>query len=201
MTIFVSKAPLVWGALDVPLIGLEKDWHGAPLQAPAAYALAMDDRRLWFIAHHRRPAQLHPHARPGKFQAELWKHDVAEFFLADPGSGRYFEFNLSPNGAWWTCEFTAPRVRAEEVDIVMPEVETFSDMAVDGAWLVAMSVPLDLLRARLNFGPGIRANVTMILESPEQRFVTAADLGGGVPDYHRPGNYPEASFVPLVGNA
>ena len=200
MTIFTSKAPLAWGSLDVPMLGLEKDWHGVALQPPAGYALAMDERRLWFIAHHRRPAQLHPLARPGKFQAELWRHDVAEFFLADPVSGRYFEFNLSPNGAWWTCEFTAPRVRAEPTDIVMPEVETFSDMAVDGSWLVAMSVPLDLLKARLNFGPGIKANVTMILESPDQRFITAADLGGGEPNYHLPERFPEVSFVPCAEN-
>lgn len=201
MTIFTSKVPLIWGQLDVPLLGIEKDWHGEPLQPPAAYALAMDAHRLWFIAHHRRPARLHPLARPGKFQAELWHHDVAECFLADPVSGRYFEFNLAPSGAWWSCEFTAPRVRAEEIDIVMPEVATFSDMAVDGAWLVAMSIPLDLLRARLNFGPGIRANVTMILESPAQRFITAADLGGGEPDYHLPGRFPEAAFTPLPGNS
>ena len=134
------------------------------------------------------------------FQAELWRYDVAELFLADPVSGRYFEFNLSPNGAWWTCELTAPRVRAEEIDIVIPEVETFSDMAVDGSWLAAMSVPLDLLRARLNFGAGTRANVTMILESPEQRFITASDLGGGEPDFHQPGRFPEVSFIPLAGN-
>lgn len=201
MTIFTSKAPLIWGQLDVPMLGIEKDWHGEPLQPPAAYALAMDARRLWFIAHHRKPAQLHPLARPGRFQAELWRHDVAECFLADPVSGRYFEFNLSPNGAWWSCEFTAPRVRAEEIDIVMPEIETFSDMSVDGAWIVAMSIPLDLLRARLNFGPGIRANVAMILESPAQRFITATDLGGGEPDYHLPGRFPEASFTPVRGNS
>jgi hypothetical protein len=200
MTIFTSKVPLIWGKLDVPMLGLEKDWYGTALQPPAGYALAMDDHKLWFIAHHRKPAYIHPQARPGRFQAELWRYDVAELFLADPVSGRYFEFNLAPNGAWWTCELTAPRVRAEEIDIAMPEVETFSDMAVDGAWLVAMSIPLDLLRARLNFGQGIRANVTMILESPEQRFISASDLGGGEPDYHLPARYPEAIFVPLPAN-
>ena len=197
MTIFTSNRPLKWGALDVPMLGLEKDWHGRSLQPPAAYALAMDDQRLWLIAHHRRPAQLHPLAKPGLFQAELWRHDLAELFLADPASGRYFEFNLAPNGAWWCCEFTAPRVRAEAIDIAMPDVATYADMAADGSWLVAMSMPLDLLIARLNFGATTRANVTMILESPAQRFVTAADLGGGEPNYHLPDRYPQVTFVPL----
>lgn len=198
MTIFTRERPLIWGELDVPLLGLEKDWQGAALQPPAAFSLVRDGRMLWFIAHHRRAAELHPQARPGKFQAELWRHDVAELFLADPVSGRYFEFHLAPNGAWWCCEFTAPRQRAEETDIAMPEVATFSDMAPDGAWVAAMAIPLDLLRARLDFGPETRANVTMILESPNRRFISAADLGGGVPDFHQPAGFPRISFAPLA---
>ncbi len=198
MTIFTSERPLRWGELDVPMLGLEKDWQGARLEPAAAYSLAQDGRMLWFIAHHWRAAQLHPQARPGMFQAELWRHDVAELFIADAVSGRYFEFNLAANGAWWSCEFTAPRQRAEEMDIAMPEVATFSDMAADGAWVAAMAIPLDLLRARLDFGPQTRANVTMILESPQQRFVSAADLGGGAPDFHQPECFPEITFAPLV---
>jgi hypothetical protein len=129
---------------------------------------------LWFLAHHRRPADLHPAARPGGFQAELWRYDVAELFLSHPGSGRYFEFNLAPNGAWWCCEFTAARRRAESIDIAMPEVATFADLAADGSWLAAMAI------------------------SPDQRFVSAADLGGGAPDFHRPLVFPEVKFAPLA---
>ena len=194
MTIFTSPDPLQWGALDVPLLGIAKDWHGAPVEPPAGFALAVDGRRLWFVAHHRAAAGLHPQARPGAFQAELWKHDVAELFIADPASGRYFEFNLAPNGAWWSCEFTAPRVRAEQCDIAMPEIATFADMAADGAWVAAMAIPLDLLKARLDFGPRSLANVTLILGSPEQQFLTAADLGGGAPDFHQPHRFPRVVF-------
>lgn len=199
MTIFTSPRPLRWGQLDLPLFGLAKDWSGTPVQPAAAFSLAVDGQRLWFAAHHRRPAQLHPRSRPGAFQAELWRYDVAELFLADPVSGRYFEFNLAPNGAWWSCEFTAPRVRAEETDIVMPEVATFSDMAPDGSWLAAMAIPIDLLQARLDFGPLSRANVTMILESPDQKFVTATNLGGGEPDFHQPQRFAGITFAPLPG--
>jgi hypothetical protein len=198
MTIFTSPRPLQWGALDVPLLGIAKDWHGAPVEPAAGFALATDDRRLWFIAHHRAAARLHPQARPGVFQRDLWKHDVAELFLADSASGRYFEFNLAPNGAWWSCEFTAPRVRAEACDIAMPEVATFADLAADGAWVAAMAIPLDLLKARLDFGPQSRANVTMVLGSPEQRFLTAADLGGGEPDFHRPERFPQVKFQTML---
>lgn len=198
MTIFTSVRPLVWGQLEVPMLGLEHDWQGAPLQPPAAYSLALDEQRLWFIVHHRRAAQLHPLARPGRFQAELWRYDVAELFIADPGSGRYFEFNLAPNGAWWCCEFAAPRIRAEEMDIAMPEVATFSDLAADGAWLAAMAIPLDLLKARLDFGPRSRVNVALMLEAPARTLVTAADLGDGGADFHQPHRFPEVVFAPLA---
>lgn len=197
MTIFTSPRPLMWGELDVPMLGLQKDWQGLTVQPSAAFSLAMDDTRLWFIAHHRKPADLHPLARPGDFQAGLWNHDVAELFIADPATGRYFEFNLAPNGAWWSCEFTAARVREEEIDIAMPEVATFSDMAPDGSWVAAMALPLDLLKVRLGFGPESRINVSMILESPQQRFLTAVDLGGGAPDFHRPDRFSKVAFAPL----
>lgn len=197
MIIFESPLQLVWGELDIPLLGLAKDLVGAPVEPPAAFCLATDPQHLWFIANHRRPAQIHPQARPGAFQAELWKYDVAELFVADPVSGRYFEFNLAPNGAWWTCEFTAPRSRADEAEIAMPDVATFSEMAPDGSWLAAMAIPLDLLRARINFGTGSRLNVTMILNSPEQRFLSATDLGPGEPDFHQPLRFAEVEFVPF----
>ncbi len=197
MTIFTSPRPLVWGGLDVPLLGLEKDVHGVALQTPAGFSVVADGRHLWFIANHRRPARIHPQARPGAFQAGLWQHDVAELFLADPVSGRYFEFNLAANGAWWTCEFSAPRVRADEAEIAMPEVATFSDLAPDGSWLAAMAIPLDLLRARLDFGPATRMNVAMILESPAQKFVSASDLGSGPPDFHQLQRFSQVSFLPL----
>jgi len=197
MTIFTSPRPLQWGELDVPLLGIPKDWDGRPVEPPAGFSLAADSRRLWFVAHHRQPASLHPLARPGQFQAELWQHDVAELFIGDSVSGRYFEFNLAANGAWWSCEFTAPRTRAEECDIAMPEVATFADMAADGAWVAAMAIPLDLLKARLDFGPQSHANVTFVLGSPAQRFLTAADLGGGRPDFHRPARFPKLVFHSL----
>ncbi len=197
MTVFTNPRALVWGELDVSLFGLAKDLNGMLLDPPAAFSLATDTQHLWFIANHRKPALVHPQARPGAFQAKLWKYDVAELFLSDPVSGRYFEFNLSPNGAWWTCEFTGPRLRADAVDIAMPEVATFSELSADGSWLAAMAIPLDLLRARLDFGAETRINVTMTLESPQQRFLSANPLGGGAPDFHQPECFTQVRFVPL----
>lgn len=187
--------PLEWGGLDLPLFGLARDWDGVAVEPPAAFSLAVDARHLWFVAMHRSAADLHPRARPGAFQAELWQHDVAELFIADPASGRYFEFNLAPNGAWWSCEFRAPRQREEEIDIAMPEVASFSELSADGSWLAALCLPLDLLRARLDFGLQSRLNVAFILRSPQQIFLSANDLGGGMPDFHQPDRFSPVSFA------
>lgn len=197
MTVFESKKPLAWGELDVPLLGLSKDWHGDTIASPAGFSLAMDERRLWFIATHRAPASLHPQSRPGKFQPGLWEHDVAELFLAAPGGDRYFEFNLAPNGAWWTCEFKAPRQREEEAEIPMPEIATFTELAPDGGWVAAMAIPLDLLRSRIDFGPRSLANVTFILGHPLPKYLSATDLGAGEPDFHRPERFAPVRFAAI----
>jgi hypothetical protein len=58
-----------------------------------------------------------------------------------------------------------------------------------------MSIPLDLLQARIDFGENTRANVCFILDSPDQRFLTATDLGGGEPDFHQPARFPKLTFI------
>ncbi|MCW1921908.1 hypothetical protein OKA05_05050 [Luteolibacter arcticus] len=195
MTVIRCAQPLVWGELDVPLFGISKDWYGAEVAPQAAFCVAVDPRSLWFVASHPKPAKLHPAARPARFVPELWKYDVAELFLTDPTSGRYFEFNLSPNAAWWSCEFTAPRQRAEETDIAFPDVATFAELAPDGGWVAAMAISREVLEARLNFGETTKLNVTFILGSPEQRFLSAVNLGEGEADFHRPERFSTVKFV------
>ncbi len=190
-----SEKPLAWGELDLPLFGIDRDWHGKPVEPALGWSLAEDGERLWFVASHGRAARLHPKARPGGFLPGLWQHDVAELFLGHPASGIYFEFNLAPNGAWWSCQFNAPRQRREEVEIAMPEVATFAELSPEGGWLAAMALPLDLLRARLDFGEATTANASFIVGSPEQRFLSASPLGAGEPDFHRPDRFPTLRFV------
>jgi hypothetical protein len=171
------------------MFGILADTNGESISPPAAYALVADPLRLWFIAARAAPAQIQPGALPGEFHVNLWQHDTAELFLAGPADGRYFEFNLAPNGAWWSCEFRGPRIRVDEVEIAFPEVATFADLAPDGGWLAAMAIPLNLLRARLDFGAGTTCNVAFIVNSPHQRFLSASQLGAGPADFHQPGKF------------
>lgn len=194
MNIEVSDKPLAWGELDLSLFGISEDFAGNQLDPKPVYGFAVDQQYLWFVAAHQQSPVIHPDARPGAFQAELWKYDVAEFFILDPSCGHYLEFNLSPNSAWWSAEFSAPRIRSEVVDHPFPGVATYADMSANGSWLAAAALPLEQLRKRLNFGSHSRLNVSFIINSPEQRFASAAKLEAAVPDFHLPDQFPEAKF-------
>jgi hypothetical protein len=194
MNIEIADKPLRWGELDVNLFGIEGDWDGEKFAKPMTFSLAVDKDYLWFVAGHQQPASIHPDAKPGSFQAELWKHDVSEFFLLDPSTGKYLEFNLAANGAWWSAMFTAPRVRESEEEVPFQEVATYADLAPDGSWMAAAAIPLKHLRSELNFGDGSQMNVAFIVNSPDQKLATAADLGKGEPDFHQPDKFKKVNF-------
>lgn len=151
------------------------------------------------MAEHDSPPTCHPSARPGAFQAELWKFDVAEFFLSDPRTGRYLEFNLAPNGAWWSCLFRAPLDRCHPEDEPLPGVRTETTARPTG-WHAEATLPLTWLREQLHFGDNSRLNATFILNSPQQRFFTAVPLGGRDPAFHQPDSFSAITFVPRNGS-
>lgn len=194
MNIEVKEQKIAWGALDVALFGITKDWYGKPLEKPAAFGLAVDPDYLWFVAAHQRPATIHPDARPGEFQLGLFDYDVAEFFLADPESGNYFEFNLAPNGAWWSCEFAGVRERVVYEGMPVEGVATYADLSPDGSWLAAAAVPLHYLKSKFNFGDASKMNVCFILESPKAKFLSAASIDCEEPNYHVPESFSKVTF-------
>ena len=194
MNIEVSDKPLRWGSLDLSLFGVDQDWDGNKVEPQVAFGFAVDQDYLWFVAAHQTPPALHPDAQPGAFQTELWKYDVAEFFLLDPESGRYLEFNLAPNGAWWSAEFSAPRIRTEIGEHPFPEVATYAEIADDGSWMAAAALPISQLRERFHFGAESRLNACFIINSPEQQFLSAAKLNAPEPDFHLPDQFPKVHF-------
>ena len=109
-----------------------------------------------------------------------------ELFIKDAHSDRYLEFNLAPNGAWWSAEFTSPRVKADNEDIPIVGVRTYAKISGDGCWQAAASIPLSFLESDFSFGQGSRINVTFIVDSPEQKFLSVAELRGAKPDFHQP---------------
>lgn len=185
MEIRVLPEPFCWSQADrIPLQEICHDWHGRSIAPPAGFALLEDPVHLWLLACRESPANAHPAGDCGDFQAGLWKYDVAELFIAPAGGVGYLEFNLSPRGAWWVERFCAPR-QLRPLD-GLPGVVTHACAAGPCGWRAALGIPLGWLREEVAWGDGVRANVNFILESPQQLFLSACDLGGGEPDFHRP---------------
>lgn len=162
-----------------PSIPLSTDWFGAPLASAIEIHLGLSGDRILFGTHGVGIPRC-ADATPGAFIEGLWESDVVELFLGEPGSTRYQEFNLSPRGAWWTMSFSGYRSRM--TTDAMPGVRCYADV-VGEAWRAAMEIPLRELTIAWSPDNG-NVNVTAVHGSPQQ-FATAANLGGGEPDFHR----------------
>jgi len=92
-----------------PLTSLAGDWFENEVNPPVFFSFALEGDVFVFRSSRQPAALCHPGARSGLFHEQLWEYDVAEFFLSDPVTGNYLEFNLSPNGAHWACLFGSPR--------------------------------------------------------------------------------------------
>lgn len=175
-----------------PFTQIDTDWFGQTINPPVFFRFELSRSALTFSAKRSHPAESHPDACSGAFLAELWKFDVAEFFLTDPVTNHYLEFNLSPNGAHWCAEFSAPLklVREHDVEAISSQGDPLSNR-----WSASAVIELDWLREQFHFGPNSRLNASFILDSPNQRFLTATHLGEGDPDFHRPHAYSAISII------
>ncbi len=186
---FVRNFATMIDPRTVPVTPITTDWFGKAVASPTAFGFATDPDHFHFRATRDAPACVHPDARPGVFTPNLWQFDAAEFFLVHPDTGRYLEFNLAPNGAWWSCEFTAPRRRSRPDDIPFPDVTTAGRIKENG-WEATASLPLPALRTHFGFGPDSRLNATFTIAKPTPIFLTASPLGPGEPDFHQPDRLP-----------
>ncbi|YCM43720.1 hypothetical protein V2O64_20655 [Verrucomicrobiaceae bacterium 227] len=199
-SIRIITAPRAPHFEDLQTLGqsIPSDWFGQSLTIPTRVLFWIADERLHFLAHASQgPGQHHPDSRPSQYHAELWKYDVAEFFLLDPRTGQYLEFNLAPNGAWWSCGFSSPRTPSPGEPTAIPDLETHTRQE-DRSWSAHASLPLAWLREHYHFGEPSKINATLILRSPDQIFLTAAAPPGGAPDFHRPDQFLKVEFTALA---
>ncbi len=168
-----------WQALD-------QEWFGSAVEPPFEFRFWLSEEALHFAARRAAPALLHPEAREGRFQELLWKYDTAEFFVATPEGDRYMEFNLAPNGSWWSAAFTEPRVVNPAVPPVPQGVVAHGHADATG-WECEARLPLAYL-ALMGIHPGLapcRLAAAAILNSPQQVFLTTSTDTSGSPDFHR----------------
>ena len=162
---------------------LKTDWFGTALCPPIESLLRMDSKGIFFQATRATAGSSHPQSQPSQFTEELWHYDVAEAFFLEPESGRYLEVNLAPNGAWWACWHSGPRIREKQqpaFDSVVAQGESHPDR-----WQAHIFLPQNLFSSMKT----LRFNITFILNSPAQTFHSLAKLPGEQPDFHQPDSF------------
>lgn len=168
---------------------LVQDWFDSPVEPPLTTSLSAEGNQFIFTAQQALPCLPHPDAEQGVFRPELWKFDVVEVFFCEPKTGAYLEINLAPSGGWWACWFDHVRVARA----VQPDFSKISARGeVTGAgWEASITIPLSLFEQP----ESLHYNITAIIDSPQQRFLTAFPLGCQEPDFHRPSHF-QPLFAP-----
>lgn len=163
---------------NLPLARLESSLAGPP-RAEILYAVALEPENLWFGGEVRAQPRFDVSAEG--FTEGLWNFDCLELFVHCPASGRYAEFNLAPNGAWWSCLFSSPRVRIPAERIL---VETTFSAEEWKAWA---KISRAALVAAIGEEPWT-ANFTAIVGPQDDgAFHSVASLSEV--DFHRPSEF------------
>jgi hypothetical protein len=195
--IFAEETPTFF-ELERHGVILLTDWSGSKITNLPKFLFWIDQTHFHFLASQEgTPGLNHPDSRPGHYQSELWKYDVAEFFLLSSDKNRYLEFNLAPNGGWWSSAFCTPLIPAPGEPLPIPNVQTSAEVNRDG-WRARASIPLSWLQKNYGFSKSTCLNACFILNSPDQIFVSAGNLGDGNPDYHRPKQFPPLDPITLA---
>lgn len=165
---------------------LSTEWTGASVGTPLCYRLSRTETELVYRAARAEAPALHPTATAGAFSADLWRYHCAEFFLAAPEGEPYMEFNLAPNGAWWACLFSAPRIVAEPA----PDLSAIraAGTVTEQGWEAEMRVPLSLLTTCGIPLPACRLAIGAALpQDGADRWLTTTPHNAAAPaDFHTP---------------
>lgn len=162
---------------------IEKDWYGKTLAVAPSFVVAVCAKRLYFGASRQAAACCDKTLNSETFAEGLWKNDAAELFLRDDHTEMYQEFNLGPQGAWWTGLFSSYRVSAQDKLRPSPHVETWSEIS-KASWRAALSISLDSLSLNIGFSASSRANVSFTLGSGPEQYLSWAKLPSAKPDFH-----------------
>jgi hypothetical protein len=183
------------GVEPVPL-GRSRD--GAPLRLETTVACYRDDRRLMilFEMEDERPVRATMRER----DADIWKEDVVEVFIAPEDATRYFEIEVSPNGTLfdaridspdgdratmttdrnWRCAGLMALIRREQsVDSPLVSMRTLLVIPFDG---LSRMTPAEGDRWRVNFYRIDRS-------SAGDEFAAWSPTFADPPDFHLPSRF------------
>lgn len=168
--------------LDLPPHSLTRGWHGEPLPCFLEFLVALSPDALLFGGGAGEAPRCDRSLSAGQFLENLWEQDLLELFIGDPGSDRYFEINLAPTGAWWSCLFDRYRERSAP-PLAPPAGASACSLISAGSWKAALSLPLASLPPWVSAGLQGHGNVCGIRGAPRQ-FATFAPPQAASPDFH-----------------
>jgi hypothetical protein len=118
----------------------------------------------------------------------LWQHTCCEIFLREPGSARYYEWNLAPSGAWAFYAFDGYRASLPAVVVPLPPA-IYWHYTTHEAHLRAR---LTLEGLPLAAATGLQAAISAVIEtaaaSPAIAY-WALKHPPGKPDFHHSDNF------------
>ena len=180
MIVFDSQTPLTRARVrGLPHSSIGSCWVGDVLPSPLWWVVALDPNHLWFAGSLPGGGVCIPHAKHGEFFEGLWEADVLELFIKDP-SGRYFEFNVSPQGAWWAMELCAYRERVSYLRL--PRVDLMETEVLLDRWTAL--VCLDRASLPMPISAGSTVHVSGIFHDDKPRYLSSNPVANVAPDFH-----------------
>lgn len=188
VSVYHSPTPLSASDLRrLPRGEVSACWRGEALPRNLSWCIALDPDRLWFFGALPGGQDTLAGSAHGAYEEGLWEADVLELFIKD-SSGEYFEFNLSPDGAWWAMKLSSYRVRAK--DFVPPRVLSIETIKDDGEW--SGTVSIDRMSLPFQVKNGVSMHVSGIFQREGPRYLSSNRVVGVEPDFHH-----RQAFVPI----
>jgi alpha-galactosidase len=180
-----------------PPLRFDADWRG---ENPDALR-ETEVRLLWtprvlYIRFWARYRQINAFSdsEPNGRRDQLWDRDVAEAFLQPDSSdtGRYKEFEISPNGFWIDLDIASGEKRNLQSGL-KSRVQINEN---EKLWAAELSIPMKSLVARFDRAAIWRVNFYRVEGPMEPRFYSAwRPTGTPLPNFHVPKAFGRLKFV------
>lgn len=178
--------------LSAPQSEVRCDWSGLAVPGGFRWSLARDPERLWVSIELPAPASTTKKHALGEFIEGLWEDNVVELFLME-ASGRYQEWNVSSDGAWWAMSFAAYRER--EPGSIQPQGVAIEIFPGAERWRAVLSVPIRSLAVQLESSTGVHVTGIVYSKDGVPTYLSSAGSPSFDPDFHDRRCFKRAEFV------
>lgn len=194
--VFVSEDILSFERLfELTWTKLDRDYLGRTCDKEISFIVAADKENFFYAAQTTLSPDFDSDPIPGKYFEGLWTKDVASVFMRENASNQYQEFEISPNGAWWSMAFEKPRDRLLN-QFRMPSAETIA-MRIGDGWRAGFKMKRSELTINFDFKKGSALNFCAVLGQGPRTYMSYSIMPGEKPNFHQPTCFVPAMFVKI----